>query len=174
LVWTTYKEKVKRLSQRIVDAQKPIRILDAIKWESSVEHELKKGKFKQMPRVGPEDYSKIDLGYDPRAKIDELNELVKDIATTLGADDSVGKLMKSITEGYVDVVRMIEARGTKEFWNVSRRLYGSPKDTLLDGKSTILQMGQLMYTILGGIDDSVLGPPYPEDHEAGDVVAELN
>ena len=34
MVWTTYKEKIKRLSQRIVDTQKPIRILDAIQWDS--------------------------------------------------------------------------------------------------------------------------------------------
>jgi len=46
MVWVTTKEKIKRLSKRIVDAQKPIRILDSIKWDPSVEEALRKGKFK--------------------------------------------------------------------------------------------------------------------------------
>jgi uncharacterized protein (TIGR02421 family) len=174
MVWTTYKEKVKRLSQRIVEAQKPIRILDTIKWDPSVEHELKKGKFRHMPKIGPEEYAKIELGYDPKAKLEELADVAKDIESALGAGDAIGKLLKSITEQYMDVVRMIQARGTKEFWTVSKRLYGSPKDCLLDGKSTILQMGQLMYSILNGIDEKEIGPPYPEEHQASEVVAELN
>ena len=41
MVWVTSKEKIKRLSGRIVEAQKPIRILDAIKWDHSVEEALR-------------------------------------------------------------------------------------------------------------------------------------
>ena len=40
MVWSTQKEKIKKLSERIVDAQRPIRILDAIKWDASIEEEL--------------------------------------------------------------------------------------------------------------------------------------
>ena len=47
MVWSTQKEKIKKLSERIVDAQRPIRILDAIKWDSSIEEELRKSKFKE-------------------------------------------------------------------------------------------------------------------------------
>ena len=65
MAWTTYKEKIRRLSQRIVDAQKPIRVLDAIKWDPAIEAELKKSKFKHMPKIGPEYYAKTDLGFDP-------------------------------------------------------------------------------------------------------------
>ena len=68
MVWTTYKEKVKRLSQRIVDAQRPIRVLDAIKWPSHIDAELKKSKFKIMPKIGPDEYAKMNLGFDPKKK----------------------------------------------------------------------------------------------------------
>jgi hypothetical protein len=34
--WRSYKERLARLAQRLVDAQRPIRILNAIKWDPTV------------------------------------------------------------------------------------------------------------------------------------------
>jgi len=174
MVWTTYKEKIKRLSQRVVEAQKPIRVLDAIKWDPSIEQELRKSRFRHMPKLGAKYYQKIDLGFDPHKKLDELKDLAKDITTTLGSTDPLGNLLKEITEQYVDVVHMLLARGTKKFWEYSKKLYGSPKDTFFDDKNSILELGQLLYSILSGIDDSTLGPSYPNDIEAQEVVKTLN
>src|SRR4051812_3282205 len=142
MVWTTYKEKIKRLSQRVVEAQKPIRILDAIKWDSSIEHELKKSRFKAMPKVGPEYYLRNELGFDPVKKTEELTDIIKDIELSLGVEDPVGRLLKEMAEEYLDVVQMLLARGTKGFWEKSRKLYGSPKDRLFDDKNTICELGQ--------------------------------
>jgi uncharacterized protein (TIGR02421 family) len=174
MVWTTYKEKVKRLSQRIVDAQKPIRILDAIKWDSSIEVELKKSRFRSMPKLGPEYYQRIDLGFDPIKKTEELKEIAKDIETTLGSSDPLTLLLKEMTQQYSDVVELLLARGTKKFGEMSRKLYGSPKDTCFDGKNTILGLGQLLYAILTSLDDSILGPSYTEDFTGKEVVEILN
>lgn len=174
MVWNTYKEKVKKISERIVEIQRPIRILDAIKWTTPVEESLRKGKFKQMPKMGPEYYEKIDLGFDPVKKLEELKSLSKEIDTLLGAKDLLGRLLKSIAEEYITVVEMLQARGTKRFWEKSKILYGSPKDCLVDGKSTILELGQLLYSILSGIDDSTLGQDFPETLEADEVVTILN
>src|SRR3954468_2248086 len=90
MVWSTSKEKIKRLSQRIVEAQKPIRILDAIKWDPSIEAELKKSKYKRMPLLGPEYYQTISLGFDPDKKKEELSDIINDISATLGTEDSIG------------------------------------------------------------------------------------
>ena len=79
MVWVTYKEKIKRLSKRIVDAQKPIRILDAIKWDSSMEDALRKGKFKQMPKVGTDHYANRPLAFDSDKKIEEFSDIISDI-----------------------------------------------------------------------------------------------
>jgi len=100
MTWTTYKEKIRRLSQRVVDAQKPIRVLDAIKWDPSIEAELKRSKFKHMPKVGPDYYAKTELGFDPIKKTDELKDLIQDIETSLGSDDALGVLLKKITTSY--------------------------------------------------------------------------
>lgn len=175
MVWTTYKEKVKRLSQRIVEAQKPIRILDAIKWDPSVEAEIRKGKFKVMPRLGPDYYaSQNPLAFDPTKKLDELSDIMVDIGASLGGDDAIAGLLMSMTEQYRDVIEMLLARGTPRFWEMSKQLYGSPKDKMFDEKNTIRDLGQLLYQILGGFDDTTLGPTYPETIDAETAVATLN
>jgi uncharacterized protein (TIGR02421 family) len=173
MVWTTYKEKIKRLSQRIVDAQRPIRILDAIKWPSHIDEQIRKSKFKTMPKMGPEEYQKINLGFDPIKKTEELKEIIQAIDTELG-QDPLADLLKRTAEQYIDVTEMLKARGTKKFWEQSKKLYGSPKDTFFNDKSTILELGQLLYTILSGIDDRELGQEYPENISAQEVVNTLN
>ena len=175
MVWTTYKEKLKRLSHRIVEAQKPIRILDSIKWDASIEEALRKSKFRHMPKVGPEYYANYPLSFDASRKIEELRDISTDIDATLGAQDALGLLLKSIAEEYITVVEMLLARGTKGFWEKSRKLYGSPKDFMFDDKNTILQLGQTLYAILGGLDQNgEIGPEYPETIEAEDAVKTLN
>lgn len=169
VAWTTYKEKIKNLSQRIVDAQKPIRILDAIKWTPSVEQQLRQSAFREMPKVGPEYYQQIPLGFDPAKKAEELTAILKNIGTDLGQSDSIAHLLKVIVEQYLDVTQMLVHRGTPKFWEYSKKLYGSPKD-FFDRKNRILELGHLLYEILSGMDDATLGPAHPEDFEAQDVV----
>jgi len=148
---TTYKEKIKRLSARIVEAQRPIRILDAVKWPNFVSEDLKKSGFKELPKLTAEDYQKYDLGYDPEAKQAELAEIIVDIDTTLGRGDSIGGLLIQTTEQYIEVITMLQARGTKQFWESSRKLYGSPQDKFLETNHTISDLGQMLYSIFSKI-----------------------
>jgi uncharacterized protein (TIGR02421 family) len=174
MVWTTYKEKIKRLSLRIVEAQKPIRIMDAIKWAPSVEQELRKSRFRNVPKVDAEYYTKMDLGFDLTQKLEEFSDIIKEIESVLGQGDSLGELLTKIAEEYIEVVHLLESRGTKKFGEISRKLYGSPKDRFFEDKNTISELGQLLYSILTRTDDTVLGPDYPEDIEAKEVVSILN
>lgn len=174
MVWITYKEKIKRLSKLIVDAQKPIRILDAIKWDASIEQELKKSKFKAMPKIGPEYYSAYDFGFDLQAKQKELSDIKGEIEKELGKDDSIGRLLITNTDQYIDVIEMLQHRGTKKFYEYSKKLYGSPKDHFFEDHNTIAQMGQVLYSILTKTDDSKLGADYTENIEAEEVVKTLN
>ncbi len=47
--WRSYKEKVALLADRIIELQKPIRILNALKWESPVWEGFRKSRFKEPP-----------------------------------------------------------------------------------------------------------------------------
>src|SRR4051794_13554134 len=40
--WRSYKEIVAGLAQRIVDAQRPIRVLQAVRWDNSIEEQFRK------------------------------------------------------------------------------------------------------------------------------------
>ncbi len=174
MVWSTYKEKIKRFSERIVEAQRPIRILDAIKWDGAVLEAVRKSKYRELPAVGPEYYEKIPLGYDPAEKIAEFHEIRTAIWSELGEDDALGRLLREICREYALVVEMLQARGTQKFGELSSRLYGSPKDRLFGGEQTVTDLGRMIYSIFNNIDDSKLGVPPSEEVSATEVVETLN
>lgn len=171
----TYKEKIKKLSSRIVEAQKPIRILDSVKLPPHVTSELRKSNFKELPKVGPEHYEKhSELGFNPDLKQGELRDIINDIHTDLGKEDELGRLLVVMAEQYLTVIDLLKNRGKKEFWEFSRRLYGSPKDRIYNDTNTISDLGKMMYEILSNVTafDPVEKPK--EDLTAEQVVDQLN
>ena len=65
-----YQETLRSLSDRIVEAQRPIRILDAIKWDGGVQEAFFRGGFREQP---PVDLFWYDGGMRPPTP-DELDE----------------------------------------------------------------------------------------------------
>jgi uncharacterized protein (TIGR02421 family) len=171
----TYKEKIKKLSTRVVEAQRPIRILDSVKLPPHVTSELRKSNFKDLPKLTPEHYEKHnEIGFDPDAKQTELREIISDIESQLGKEDAVGKLLVDMAEQYLTVIDLLKNRGRKEFWEFSRRLYGSPRDHIYNDTNTISDLGRMMYSILSNITAFDLPSPPKEDLTAENVVDELN
>ncbi len=68
--WRSYKERVAQLAERIVEAQKPIRVLNALKWKPGVFEHFRSSGFREMPRVGKDEYDPPD--FDTQAKIAEF------------------------------------------------------------------------------------------------------
>ncbi|HEX4511972.1 MAG TPA: flavohemoglobin expression-modulating QEGLA motif protein [Polyangiaceae bacterium] len=169
--WRSYKEVVSQLAARIVEAQRPIRVLNAIRWDDSVEDQLKKSRYKEMPTI---DYDAIDLGFEPRAKAEEFEAIARDIDRELGESDAIGRIMEATALEYRDCVQMLASRGTPAFYAFSRKLYGSPKDTFPDGKSTVRDLGHLLYEILTNVDDNMLGPQFARTINADEAVTILN
>jgi uncharacterized protein (TIGR02421 family) len=169
--WRSYKEVVSQLAARIVEAQRPIRVLNAIRWDDAVEDQLKKSRYKEMPTI---DYDAIDLGFEPRAKAEEFEAIARDIDRELGESDAIGRIMEATALEYRDCVQMLASRGTPAFYAFSRKLYGSPKDTFPDGKSTVRDLGHLLYEILTNVDDNMLGPQFARTINADEAVTILN
>ncbi len=71
---------------------------------------------------------------------------------------------------YQQVVRMLEGRGTPLFYEISRELYGSPKDHFAGDVTTLRELGLLLYEILSGIPADQLGAVYPKILSAEEVV----
>jgi uncharacterized protein (TIGR02421 family) len=173
-VWTTYKERVAQLSSAIVAAQKPIRILDAVKWGDDVVKLVLKHRFQKLPAIGRNYYAKMPLRFDPARKIEEFEEIKGRIRKLIGEKDEIAKILLRTANQYQLVVRMLEARGTREFYRISRELYGSPKEKFMDGETTIRDLGRLLYDILEGLEDLDCGMPYDRTLTAERVVEILN
>ena len=172
--WLTYKEKVKGLSRKIVEAQKPIRILNSIRVKPDWSVSIINSQFKDIPKDVTSHYENIDLGFDPTEKYLELKLLKSEILKVLGAEDHLAQHMVEIVEQYQLVAEMLKNRGTAEFYRFSRELYGSPKDCFFEDTNTISDMSHLLYGILSGMASSIPEHHYPEDQTAEATVAQLN
>ena len=176
--WRSYKEVVADLSARIVEAQRPIRVLQSLRWEDDVEQTFLRAKHREMPKIDPAYYEKIDLGFSPRDKLGEFEQIARDIDHELGESDAIGHIMMTTALEYRDVVRMLATRGTPSFYAWSRKLYGSPKDTFPDGRSTVRDLGQMLYGILTNVDEwsypyKSTSPAYERSISATDAAKQL-
>jgi uncharacterized protein (TIGR02421 family) len=168
--WRSYKEILAGLAQRVLDAQRPIRILQALRWEAEVEEQFLRSKQRELPKVT---YAP-DLGFDPEAKLREIDEILRDAERELGKADRLGRILRATAEEYRQVVRMLMVRGSRDFYAYSRKLYGSPKDRLPDGKTRVRDMGFVLYDLLTAIGGERLGPAHPRDITAETAALELN
>jgi uncharacterized protein (TIGR02421 family) len=138
----SYEAQIRSLSDRLVEAQKPIRILDAIKWDDEVERAFFAAEAKELPRVSRDYYLRRPLPFDADAKRTELLALERDIRRQLGAYNPAGQIMARTCEEYRDVIALLQARGTPEFSAVSERLYGGAGDRFHAGEPTLADLGR--------------------------------
>lgn len=168
--WQTYKERLAALADKINDAQKPIRILNAVKWEPGCWESFRRSRFREPPKVDAESYARLDLGFDPIARARDFNDLAEDVRRQLGADDALARILRATCMEYRDVCRMLVTRGKPEFYAYSRRLYGSPKDTFADGRTSVRDIAHTLYGLLTNLDEAALAPPEPRDLDGAEVV----
>lgn len=170
-----YVSELRRLADAIVEAQRPIRVREAVKWDESIEAKVLASGLRDLPEVGPDYYAAVrPLPYDAPAKIAEFAALERDVEHSLGRCDDLGKILIRNCREYQDVVLMLLARGTPEFYRRSRDLYGSPKDRFTGDAATIRDLGLLLHEILGGIPEGGLGVCYRRELTGDDVVRQLN
>ncbi len=151
-----YKQVIRELSDAIVIAQKPIRILDAIKWGKDVQEHFFKHKFKKLPHISPEYYQENDpLQFDPLKKIAEFHEIERNIRRRLGQYSGVGSIMQRMCHEYTRVVEMLMSRGSPRFTEISQELYGSSEDAFHAGAPTLRDLAALITNTLANIKDQV-------------------
>lgn len=172
--WRSSKEIVRELATRIVEAQKPIRVLQSVRWGNEVEEHFLKSRGRELPKVDAAYYGGVELGFDPKAKAEEFESIARDIDREMGESDAIGAILARTAVEYRDVVRMLAARGTPTFYGYSRKLYGSPKDKFPDGKHSLRDLGHVLYEILTKIDDKHLGAPEERTITAEECAAALN
>lgn len=151
-----YKQIISELSERIVSAQKPIRILDAIKWGSQIEENFFKHHAKRLPQIDTDYYEKFNpLNFDPKVKTNEFMDIDRNIRRKLGQYSGVGSIMQRMCEEYIGVIKMLQSRGKPRFTEISQRLYGSSQDAFHVGAPTLKDMALLVTSTLENIQDQV-------------------
>ncbi len=149
-----YHQTIRVLSDRIVQAQRPIRILDALKWGPEVESRFFEKACKELPEVlGPDYYAKRPLKFDLETKIEEFNQIERDIRRELGNFNSLGLIMQRMCREYCVVVEMLKARGTPAFSRYSEQLYGSTSDAFYAGAPTLKDLAVMVSETLGVIQN---------------------
>jgi uncharacterized protein (TIGR02421 family) len=117
------KEYLRKISDQIVHAQRPIKVLRAINWGPAVHARFFKHGARELPR--PEYPA---LGFEPEAKVKELRTIRRGIR----GRNPVEELLRKRCDEFMLIVRMLAARGTKRFYEISRRVYGDPRDRFPD------------------------------------------
>ena len=115
-----YQLVIRSLSDRIVEAQAPIRVLDAIKWDDGIRDTFLKKRCKALPEVTADYYAQRPLGFDPAERRQIFQDIERDITRQLGSFNPVGQIMRRMCREYRMVIRMLEARGTQDFGLISQ------------------------------------------------------
>lgn len=172
---TDYQKVIRELSDKIVSAQKPIRILDALKWDGDIQKQFFKNKCKKQPQVDTEYYlTKNPLSFDPIQKIQEFQEIERSIRRKLGQYSGVGSIMQRMCHEYARVVEMLLVRGTARFTEISQELYGSSEDAFHIGAPTLKDLATVVSNTLANIKDQVVTDADVEKYTSEDAVKMLS
>lgn len=169
-----YHQIIHELSERIVKAQKPIRILDALKWTPEVKEYFFKHRFKKLPSVDEVFYQqKMPLNFETHKKIEEFREIERNIRRHLGQYSGVGSIMQRMCHEYCRVVEMLLARGTPRFTEISQELYGSSEDAFHAGAPTLKDLASLVSTTLTHLVDKATAKSDEKSFTSEEAVSTL-
>jgi len=169
-----YKEAILKYSLLINEAQKPIKILDSIKWDNSIEEFFFKTKFKEIPKIDSSYYQQYNLKFDPKQRIADFQVIIDSIKLDLGEIDPIARILIRNCQQYQMVINMLLNRGKKEFSDYSKLLYGSPTEMLMDGTTRLSDLSAELKTILSNTDPLKLGEKYERNITSEKVVNELS
>ncbi len=169
----TYRQTVRELSDRLVEAQRPIRILDAIQWGPEVREAFFATGCAEQPRVDAAYYQARPLGFDPEEKRRQFADLERDVQRALGSFNTIGQIMRRMCREYQTVISMLEARGRPEFSTFSQELYGGASDALHAGEPTLADLATVMGEALEKISRSQVLPEEEKTINGAEAVAWL-
>lgn len=155
-----YLERLHGLSTRLVALQKPIRILDAIKWPAALEEQFLTKGGRELPALGADFYQQQALGFNPDIIYQSLKDLKNDVRRQLGYGDSLGHILHATIDQYQIVIELLRHRGTDKFGHFSRLLYGSAQDKIRGDRKTLRQLGERLCHIFSLPAVEHLNRPY--------------
>jgi uncharacterized protein (TIGR02421 family) len=168
-----YLERLKQLSTRLVSLQKPIRILDAIKWPAELEAHFCAQGGTELPQLPANFYQNQPLAFDADSIYRSLKTLKTDVRQQLGRGDSLGHILQATIDQYQIVIELLRNRGTQQFGHFSRQLYGSAQDRIRGDRKTLRQLGERLCHIFSLPAVEHLNRPYSDNINAAQAVEKL-
>jgi uncharacterized protein (TIGR02421 family) len=169
----SYADRVRALSERVVAAQRGIRVLDAIKWGEDVQAAFYASDCRELPKVDVDYYQRTPLAYDPVDARAAFRDIRRDIAAQLGRANPAGRLMDRMCDEYCEVLELLAARGTPAFGEISKHLYGSASDAFHAGGPSVSDLADSLDRALRAIDESAFLDRTAHDIPTPDAVAQL-
>lgn len=144
----TYRETVRELSDALVEAQRPIRLLSAVNWDDEIRDRFFAAGFREQPAVDADYYAGRSISLDPEATRSQLRDVESAIGARLGPLSPAATLMRFMCEQFRLTVDLIDARGTPEFSRIAALLYGSTSDVFHVGGPTVADLATTMRATL--------------------------
>lgn len=170
---SSYREQLKALSDELLALQKPILVLDAIKWPYQVKRDFLANGGKTPPPIGNDYYQQLPLSFDTARTQAALRDLQLRIRQRLGASDPLGLILQQTAEQYQLVIDMLQQRGTPGFMRSSQALYGSASDHLRGDRKTLSELGERLCHIFSLPAAKHLNVAYPKTIPAAEAVTRL-
>ena len=150
---TTYEETVRAISDAIVEAQGPMRVLNAVKWDDEVRAAFFASDCREQPPVDAAWYAERDLGFDLDSTRDRFVDIEMQINASLGTTAPIAQLLKQTCEQYRLTLDMLEARGTDGFGALAAQLYGTTDDVFHAGGPTVADLADQFRGALSWVSD---------------------
>ena len=149
----TYEETVRAISDAIVEAQGPVRVLNAVKWDEQVRDAFFAAGCKEQPAVDADWYARRDLGFDIDATRARFTDIELRIGASLGTTSTVAQLLRRTCEQYRLTIDLLQARGTDAFGPLSGQLYGTTDDVFHAGGPTVADLAGQFREALHWVSD---------------------
>jgi len=169
-----YLERLRSLSNRLVALQKPIRILDAIKWPAELETSFCAKGGRELPQLAANFYQNQRLAFDTEKVYLHLKELKTDVRRELGRGDALGHILLATIDQYQVVIELLKARGTPQFGHFSKLLYGSAQDKIRGDRKTLREMGERLCHVFSLPAVEHLNRPYTNNIDSAQAVSSLH
>jgi len=140
---TPLRDKQVEAAGHLDAATSSIRILSSLIWNND-----ERRQFLRSGRLPSPEYKTLEL----ESCFAHIRDARRDIDESGPVGDWLGRMADSIEV----TARMLEARGTPEFFTHSAQLYGVPTKTLIDRKTQVIDLARHMDATLSGLDVDML------------------
>jgi uncharacterized protein (TIGR02421 family) len=150
-----------QVSNAIVAASKPVKVLPSLEWDP----ELKQRFFETGERELPQ-----PVYQDRREVLERARLQLAEIRKSLKGKNAIEAWLRNTCDSYETAARMLQAIGTRQFYELSRELYGDSNTKFVDGVNTNAELAKHLARSLSHYRPAALGAADEARITAADAV----